>query len=402
MKDFDGSQSASWLLFIAVLFQAVTRVELVSTAIINVINISPATNSMFTIRVPGIYGANSPVKGARGVIGIPNSHDAFACEQNVDFSAMETPWIALIERGNCTFATKIGKAKDRGAAAVVIFNEEGQGNRTDPFIHYGTGKTVAVMIGNIKGSEILALVRNGISVSVVIEVGKQHGPWMSQYSIFFVSISFFVVTAATVGYFIFYSARRLRIARAQTRKQKQLKNEAKKAINQLDLRILKHGDQETGPDADSCAVCIEAYKPNDVVRILTCNHVFHKCCIDPWLLEHRTCPMCKCDILKALGVEIDLEKADETTAPEQSSSNLQRTGQDRHTEVPECTIYTLPSGLGHQHGLDESPVTEDNHYFSEEQHLFNNDARVNSLSVYVLPQDNPVYEEIDLQDEVKS
>lgn len=35
-----------------------------------------------------------------------------------------------------------------------------------------------------------------------------------------------------------------------------------------------------------------------------CSHFFHRSCIEPWLLEHRTCPMCKCDILKTLGVEV--------------------------------------------------------------------------------------------------
>lgn len=33
------------------------------------------------------------------------------------------------------------------------------------------------------------------------------------------------------------------------------------------------------------------------------RHVFHKTCVDPWLLEHRTCPMCKMDILKAFGYQ---------------------------------------------------------------------------------------------------
>uniref|UniRef100_A0A182MGH6 PA domain-containing protein n=1 Tax=Anopheles culicifacies TaxID=139723 RepID=A0A182MGH6_9DIPT len=33
----------------------------------------------------------------------------------------------------------------------------------------------------------------------------------------------------------------------------------------------------------------------------TNRHEFHKVCIDPWLLEHRTCPMCKMDILKHYG-----------------------------------------------------------------------------------------------------
>ena len=32
------------------------------------------------------------------------------------------------------------------------------------------------------------------------------------------------------------------------------------------------------------------------------RHEFHKLCIDPWLVEHRTCPMCKLNILKELGV----------------------------------------------------------------------------------------------------
>ncbi|KAI9513565.1 hypothetical protein NQZ68_042426, partial [Dissostichus eleginoides] len=31
-------------------------------------------------------------------------------------------------------------------------------------------------------------------------------------------------------------------------------------------------------------------------------HVFHKVCVDPWLNEHCTCPMCKLNILKALGI----------------------------------------------------------------------------------------------------
>lgn len=75
------------------------------------------------------------------------------------------------------------------------------------------------MIGNLKGTKILQSIKKGIQVTMVIEVGKKHGPWVNHYSIFFVSVSFFIITAATVGYFIFYSARRLRNARAQSRKQ---------------------------------------------------------------------------------------------------------------------------------------------------------------------------------------
>lgn len=34
------------------------------------------------------------------------------------------------------------------------------------------------------------------------------------------------------------------------------------------------------------------------------RHVFHKACVDPWLNEHCTCPMCKLNILKALGIVV--------------------------------------------------------------------------------------------------
>lgn len=34
------------------------------------------------------------------------------------------------------------------------------------------------------------------------------------------------------------------------------------------------------------------------------RHVFHKACVDPWLLDQRSCPMCKLDILKFFGLTV--------------------------------------------------------------------------------------------------
>ncbi|GCB73532.1 hypothetical protein scyTo_0002612 [Scyliorhinus torazame] len=150
MKGVPGAQSPAWLLLAAAALQTVARVNLaVIPAVVNVTHFSPATNRTASSSVPAIYGNSSPVRGARGVIGIPDSQDALACDQNIDFSARESPWIALIARGNCTFARKISNAKGRGAAAVVIFNEAGKGNRTDPFAHGGAVKVLGVVTATV-------------------------------------------------------------------------------------------------------------------------------------------------------------------------------------------------------------------------------------------------------------
>ncbi|XP_074056551.1 E3 ubiquitin-protein ligase RNF128 [Macrotis lagotis] len=340
----------------------------------------------------GIYGLASPVANAGGKVGIPKSANFQACDPHTEFTYSHTPWIALIERGNCTFSEKIQTANRRGAEAAVIYNAPDSGNETLQMANFGAGDIVSIMIGNLKGTKILQSIQRGIQVTMVIEVGKKHGPWMNHYSIFFVSVSFFIVTAATVGYFIFYSARRLRNARAQNRKQRQLKADAKRAIGKLQLRALKHGDKETGPDGDSCAVCIEIFRPNDIVRILTCNHLFHKTCIDPWLLEHRTCPMCKCDILKALGVEADVEAGTVSFQTAGSDPNINGSPESYSPREEDSHSETASSGYASVQGADEPPLEERAQSQNDHLRLVNHDA--SSVAVDVLPQlDNPAFEE---------
>uniref|UniRef100_A0A8D0KIM1 Ring finger protein 128 n=1 Tax=Salvator merianae TaxID=96440 RepID=A0A8D0KIM1_SALMN len=368
--------------------------QAVWTAWLNVSWRLPGSNeTSWSAGESGVFGQDSPLHGVAGRLVPPDDALHYACggaASPANFSRAPGPgggpWLALIQRGGgCEFTVKIKAAAKWGAAAAVIYNYAGgTGNDVQPMSHHGTGNTVAIMISHLKGKEILQRIESGYQVTMIIEVGKKHGSWMNNYSIFFVSVSFFIVTAATVGYFIFYSARRLRLARAQNRRQKRLKADAKKAIGQLQLRTLKQGDKETGPDADNCAVCIEVYKPNDVVRILTCNHLFHKSCIDPWLLEHRTCPMCKCDILKALGIEVDIEDRTETAVSNEASNIPSLSEEDNHSE-------TASSGYASVQGAEEPPLEEPAPSEGDHHHLVNNTAQ--SPPVDVLPHlDNPGFE----------
>ncbi|WOL02271.1 RING-H2 finger protein ATL68-like [Canna indica] len=57
----------------------------------------------------------------------------------------------------------------------------------------------------------------------------------------------------------------------------------------------KFGDQffSSGQDTQ-CTVCLADYQEKDVLRILPfCGHTFHVTCIDIWLKQHSTCPVCR-------------------------------------------------------------------------------------------------------------
>nr|XP_021140597.1 E3 ubiquitin-protein ligase RNF128 [Columba livia] len=313
----------------------------------------------------GLYGLNSPLLSARGLVGIPKS-DLQACNANTQFTVAEPPWIALIERGNCSFAEKIAVAARRGATAAVIYNTPSKGNRTILMSHLGAESIVAIMIGNLKGMEILHRIESGLKVTMAIEVGKKHSPWMNQYSIFFISVSFFIVTAATMGYFVFYSARRLRIARAQSKKQMGF---------------------------HSC--CIDSFagvKPNCLLPS-SASHLFHKNCIDPWLLEHRTCPMCKCDILTALGIEVDVEEGAESAQPTVSSGTPNASAVNEEDNSSE----TASSGYASVQGADESVPEEHAPSENDSMRLVNNESQLSAVKV--LPHaDNPSFEADETQD----
>jgi hypothetical protein len=48
-----------------------------------------------------------------------------------------------------------------------------------------------------------------------------------------------------------------------------------------------------------CSICLEPlYDKEDLennkpVISLKCNHMFHKECLDPWVINHKCCPLCK-------------------------------------------------------------------------------------------------------------
>uniref|UniRef100_A0A286XHV5 Ring finger protein 133 n=1 Tax=Cavia porcellus TaxID=10141 RepID=A0A286XHV5_CAVPO len=217
-----------------------------------------------------VFGRSFTLKRVTGVLVPPDGRTKNACNPNTTFSrsANSETWLALIEWGGCNFTQKIRVATEKGARGVIIYNLPGSGKQVFPMSHQPFQDIVVVMISNLKGMEIFT---------------------------------------AMLTYFAFYYILALWFTRNQNRRWQQLATNLKIVFGQLQVRVLKEGDEELNPSGDSCIICFEPYKPNDTIRILICKHIFHKNCIDPWILSHGTCPVCKFDIFKAFGIQVNSE-----------------------------------------------------------------------------------------------
>ncbi|KAH7548121.1 hypothetical protein JRO89_XS14G0070400 [Xanthoceras sorbifolium] len=60
-----------------------------------------------------------------------------------------------------------------------------------------------------------------------------------------------------------------------------------KKLDMISVGSMKAEDELT------CTVCLEQVSVGEIVRSLPCLHQFHANCIDPWLRQQGTCPVCK-------------------------------------------------------------------------------------------------------------
>lgn len=54
-----------------------------------------------------------------------------------------------------------------------------------------------------------------------------------------------------------------------------------------------------------CVLCLSGIEEGSEVRDLKCRHLFHRGCLDRWLLLAATCPLCRCRLLLAAWEDDD-------------------------------------------------------------------------------------------------
>ncbi|KAJ4796561.1 RING/U-box superfamily protein [Rhynchospora pubera] len=82
---------------------------------------------------------------------------------------------------------------------------------------------------------------------------------------------------------------------ARARRQRGVDHQVIETFPLINYAAVKHMRALKSPL--ECAVCLSEFLDDDSLRILPgCRHVFHVSCIDTWLAEHNTCPVCRSNL----------------------------------------------------------------------------------------------------------
>ncbi|CAD7012529.1 unnamed protein product [Ceratitis capitata] len=315
-------------------------------------------------------------------------HPYIAGTKGEDLPPEGVAWIALVRRGYCTFEDKVRHVYERGAGGVIIFNDKTVNNLEKMQIRDKERNITAVITYLEIGLEIAQIVDSRLHMNAAIikgRFGSRPINTLNRTSVLFVSVSFIVLMVISLVWLLFYYIQRFRYLQTKDQQSRQLCSVTKKAIMKIPTKTGKSSD-EKDLDSDCCAICIEAYKPSDCIRVLPCNHEFHKNCIDPWLIEHRTCPMCKLDVLKFYGFVVG-DQIHTTPSPQHVPPALPTLGGENDVEVIVVALAPPYSAAQQQ----SSTQTQQSHQQQQQQqHQQQPQTNANSATQTQLPASSSV------------
>lgn len=314
------SHSTLWILYLLLLsllseqFKSVVscefnfgyETETYLSAVINLTYIDPTSGVLVTEHLQMgklLPGKTEEVGGVVVHVTSNNRTSHEACDKLDMDSLPGEPFIALVKHGSCRDQVKLRNVADGNAAAAVLYND----NHSTRFIKVErkANHITFVVINERKGEWLASLVDNGTRVMMrigVSTVGTFRLGQINRTSVLFVSICFIILMSISFAWLVFYYVQRFRYIHSKDILSRHLCSAAKKALDKIPVKTVKNEDPVPDEDQECCAVCIESFQHGELIRTLPCNHCFHKICIDPWLLEHRSCPMCKLDILLHFGL----------------------------------------------------------------------------------------------------
>ena len=71
-----------------------------------------------------------------------------------------------------------------------------------------------------------------------------------------------------------------------------------KGVKAVKERAISKADMEKEIE---CSICLEQHAKKDASFIYSCKHEFGKSCLEEWLKQHKSCPLCRSDAKDIYG-----------------------------------------------------------------------------------------------------
>ncbi|KAI8988655.1 hypothetical protein BDB01DRAFT_888495 [Pilobolus umbonatus] len=235
--------------------------------------------------------------GITGQLLQPSSVDNYGCAA-ITSPIPDNDWIALVERGECSFLQKVKSMQESGAIAVIVGDKHFNGWVT----MYAPGDTSEIHIPSVFVAQhqykaLLSLFDSKNEPIGIRLTGDDLLTWPLLDMLLVV-----VLSPAVMMLFIYIT---WQIRQRQRRKNDIAPSNMVSKLPTYPFRREKIVDIEHA----ECAICLEDYVENDQIRVLPCKHEFHAKCVDAWLTSHKKfCPICKYDICQSEQIKIPNER----------------------------------------------------------------------------------------------
>uniref|UniRef100_A0A1A8FJS3 E3 ubiquitin-protein ligase ZNRF3 n=2 Tax=Nothobranchius korthausae TaxID=1143690 RepID=A0A1A8FJS3_9TELE len=281
------------------------------TAFVEVVLFESSPNGDYTTYTTGLQGRFSKAGATISAEGeIVQMHPLGLCNNNDEEDLYEYGWVGVVKLEqpelDPSCLTVLGKAKravQRGATAV-IFDVSENPDAIDQLNQVAEDPLKRPVV-YVKGNDAVKLM-NIVNKQKVARARIQHRQprQPTEYFDMGIFLAFFVVVSLVCLILL------IKIKLKQRRSQSSMNRMAIQALEKMETRKFKakgKGQRESGCGASDslsgsstsdCAICLEKYIDGEELRVIPCAHRFHKKCVDPWLLQHHTCPHCRHNIIE--------------------------------------------------------------------------------------------------------
>ncbi|UJR22632.1 hypothetical protein I4U23_025673 [Adineta vaga] len=127
---------------------------------------------------------------------------------------------------------------------------------------------------------------------------KYHLSKTGLFGIIFLTACIGITSVVCIGWICISYYRRIVFRRMKVKAEKALVHSVQQMLDKSPVITFdsKNNNNPNLDDETTCSICLETFNDNEILRRLQCSHYYHTTCIDPWLLAHRSCPLCNRNI----------------------------------------------------------------------------------------------------------